>query len=64
VTSIALEKNELEKEWQIVSQERLQEELFLDGLIKNKASHDTNVTHYFKILINKGFKRHSTIEWE
>jgi len=36
VTSIALEKNELEREWQIVSQERLQEELFLDGLIKDK----------------------------
>lgn len=25
---------------------------------------DTNVTHYFEMPLNKGFQRHSTIEWE
>jgi hypothetical protein len=25
---------------------------------------DTNMTHYFETLINKGFQRCSTIEWE
>ena len=25
---------------------------------------DTNVTHYFETLLNQGFQRYSTIEWE
>ena len=29
-----------------------------------KLSYDTNVTHYFETLSNKGFQRCSTIEWE
>ena len=27
-------------------------------------SYDTNVTHHFETYLNKGFQRHSTIEWE
>ncbi len=29
-----------------------------------KISYDTNVTHHFETLLNTGFQRHSTIEWE
>ena len=29
-----------------------------------KAPYDTNVTHHFKTLLNQGFQRCSTIEWE
>jgi hypothetical protein len=28
------------------------------------SSYDTNVTHHFKTLLNIGFQRCSTIEWE
>ena len=27
-------------------------------------SYDTNVTHHFETLLNIGFQRRSTIEWE
>tara|TARA_Y100000768_G_C23344102_1_gene392326 strand:- start:89 stop:247 length:159 start_codon:yes stop_codon:yes gene_type:complete len=32
--------------------------------VNMKTSYDTNVTHYFETLLNRGFQRCSTIEWE
>ena len=37
--------------------------LILEKLLKID-SYDTNVTHHFETLLNTGFQRHSTIEWE
>jgi len=28
------------------------------------SSYDTNVTHHFEVLLNRGFQKRSTIEWE